>query len=64
MKGYGCSVSQCLILHIIREKAPECQYMTDWDHANLVQCSRLHRSDWSPPTGQTGLITGRAKLLF
>ena len=21
--------------------------MTDWDHANLVQCSRLHRSDRS-----------------
>ena len=64
MQGFGCSVFRCLILHIIRGKAPEYQYMTDWDHANLVQCSRLHQSDRSPPTGQTGLIRGRAKLLF
>ena len=45
MGGYGCSVSRCLILHIIKGKAPGCQCMTDWDHANLVQCSRLHWSD-------------------
>ena len=47
MKGYGCSVSRCLILHIIKGKAPGCPCTTDWDHANLVQCSRLHRSDRS-----------------
>ena len=64
MKGYGCSVSQYLILHIIKGKVPECPCITDWDDANLVQYSRLHLSDRSPPTGQTGLIRGRAKLLF
>ena len=47
MRGFGCSVFPCLILHIIRGKDPECPCMTDWDHANLVQCSRLHRSDRS-----------------
>ena len=64
MGGYGCSVSRCLILHIIKGEAPGCQYMTDWDRVNLVLCSRLHRSDQSMPTGQTGLIRGRVKLLF
>ena len=54
MGGYGCSVSQCLILHIIKGKAPGCQYMTNWDRANLVLCSRLHRLHQSMPTGQTG----------
>src|SRR6185369_11820319 len=47
MKRYGCSVSQCLILHIIRGKAPEYPCSTDWDHANPVQSNRLHRSDRS-----------------
>ena len=47
MKGYGCSVSRCLVLHIIKGKAPGCPCTTDWDHADLVQCSRLHRSDRS-----------------
>ena len=47
MKGCGCSVSRCLILHIINGKAPGCPCTTNWDHANLVQCSRLHRSDRS-----------------
>ena len=64
MGGYGCSVSRCLILHIIKGKAPGCQCMTDWDHANPVQCSRLHRSDRYTLTGQIGLIRGLAKLLF
>ena len=45
MRGFGCSVSRLLILHIIKGKAPGCQYMTDWDRINLVLCSRLHRSD-------------------
>ena len=62
--GYGCSISRCLILHIIKGKALGCRCMTDWDHANPVQCSRLHRSDRYTPTGQTGLIRGRVKLLF
>ena len=26
--------------------------MTDWDHANLVQCSKLHRSDQSDRSHQ------------
>ena len=47
MKGYGCGVFRCLILHIIKGKAPGCPCTTNWDHANLVQCSRLHRSDRS-----------------
>ena len=47
MKGYGCSVSRCLILHIIKGKALGCPCTTDWDYTNLVQCSRLHRSDRS-----------------
>ena len=47
MKGYGCSVSRCLVLYIIKGKAPGCPCTTVWDHANLVQCSRLHRSDRS-----------------
>ena len=64
MKGYGCSVSRCLILHIIKGKSPGCQCMTDWDHANPVQGSRLHRSDRYTLTGQTGLIRSRVKLLF
>ena len=64
MGGYGCSAFRCLIVHIIRGKVPKCPCMTDWGRANLVQCSGLHRSDRSPPTGQTSLIKGRAKLLF
>ena len=47
MGGFGCSVSQCRILRIIKGKAPGCPCTTDWDHANLVLCSRLHRSDRS-----------------
>ena len=47
MGRYGCNAFRCLILHIIKGKAPGCPCMTDWDHANLVQCSRLHRSDRS-----------------
>ena len=47
MKGYGCSVSRCPILYIIKGKAPGRPCSTDWDHANLVQCSRLHWSDRS-----------------
>jgi len=47
MKRSGCSVSQCLILHIIKGKTPEDLCMTDWGHANQVQCSQLHRSDRS-----------------
>ena len=64
MKGYGCSVSRCLILHTIKGKALGCRCMTDWDHANPVQGSRLHRSDRYTLTGQTGLIRSRVKLLF
>ena len=64
MRGFGCSVSRCHILHIIKGKVPEYPCMTDWDHANLVQCNMLHRSDRFPPTGQTDLIRGRAKFLF
>ena len=64
MGGYGCSVSRCLILHIIKGKSPGCQCMTDWDHANPVQGSRLHRSDRYTLTGLTGLIRSRVKLLF
>ena len=64
MKGYGCGVFRCLILHIIKGKAPGCPCTTDWDHANLVQCSRLHQSDRSPLTGQTGLTRGQARSLL
>ena len=64
MKGYGCSVSQCLILHIIKGKAPGDPCMTDWGHTNQVQYNKLHRSDQSPLTGQTGLTRGRARFLL
>ena len=64
MKGYGCGVFRCLILHIIKGKALGCRCMTDWDHANPVQGSRLHRSDRYTLTGQTGFIRSRVKLLF
>jgi hypothetical protein len=38
--------------------------MTDSDLTDQVRGGSLHRSDWSPLTGQTGLIRGRAKLIL
>jgi len=40
------------------------QYTTDWEHTNLVQLSRSHRSDLSPMTGQTGLSRDRHDLFI
>ena len=65
MRGFGSSAFQCRIHHHIRGRKDQgCQYTTDWEHTNLVQLSRRHRSDRSPMTGQTGLSRDRRDLFL
>ena len=50
--------------HIRGRKDQGRQYTTDWEHTNLVQLSRRHRSDWSPMTCQNGLSRDRCDLFL
>ena len=73
MKDFGCIVIRCYTHHLTegrRITEDLCsigwhdQCMIDWDPTNQVRGSSLHRSDWSPLTGQTGLIRDRTKFIL
>jgi len=65
MRGFGSSAFQCHThCHIRGRKDLGRQYMTDWEHTNLVQLSRRHRLDRSTMTGQTGLSRDRRDLFL
>ena len=59
IKGFGCSASLCHTCHNIKRKVLGNRSTTDWGHADLATANRLHRSDRSYQTGQTGLSRDR-----